>query len=194
MKILIGILIFLAVVIGIIVIFPAFIEPDVTLSRTIEIKKPVAEVYSVIKDYNYYLQWNPWTQMDKTASHELSGPMGEVGARWSWQGDTVGTGTLTIEELVENKSIKSRLEFIAPFESTAQDLWDFESIDENTTKVTWSYAGTAGSYFMRYMNLVTESMLGPQLTLGLENLKKLIESMPEAEPAEIGEETAENPV
>lgn len=191
MKILIGVLIFLAVVVGIFVIVPVFIEPHVELSRTIEINKPVAEVYNITKNYDYYLQWNPWSQMDKTATHELSGTMGEVGSTWSWKGDTVGTGSLTIEELVENKSIKSKLDFIAPFESTAQDLWDFEVIDENTTKVTWSYSGTTDSYFMRYMNLMMESMLGPQLTTGLENLKKLIESMPETKQAEMQEETAD---
>ena len=50
MKILIGILIFLAVVVGIFVIVPAFIDPEVSLSKTIEINKPVTQVYSYAKN------------------------------------------------------------------------------------------------------------------------------------------------
>ncbi len=130
--------------------------------------------------------------MDKDAVNELTGTPGEVGAKWSWQGDTVGTGALTIEELVPNKSIKAKLEFFVPFEATAQDLWDFEMLDSTSTKVTWTYAGKSDSYFMRYMNLMTESMVAPQLETGLSNLKNLIENMPEPELMETAEEEVEN--
>jgi uncharacterized protein YndB with AHSA1/START domain len=192
MKILIGIVSFIAVVVGLLVLAPAFIDEDVSFSRSIEINKPVEMVYGVVKDYSYYKQWNAWSMMDKDAVNELTGTPGEVGAKWSWQGDTVGTGALTIEELVPNKSIKAKLEFFVPFEATAQDLWDFEMIDSTSTKVTWTYAGKSDSYFMRYMNLMTESMVAPQLETGLSNLKNLIEIMPEPEVMETVEEEVEN--
>lgn len=192
MKILIGIVIVIAVLIGVFAIIPAFIDEDVAFSRSIEIDKPVDVVYGVVKDYSYYKQWNAWTMMDKNAVNELTGTVGEIGSKWSWKGDTVGTGSLTIEELIPNKSIKAKLDFVAPFTAVAQDLWDFEMVDSTTTIVKWSYAGSSGSYFMRYMNLATESMVAPQLEKGLSNLKDLIENLPEPQAIETGAEPIEN--
>ena len=192
MKILIGIVIVIAVLIGVFAIIPVFIDEDVAFSRSIEIDKPVDVVYGVVKDYSYYKQWNAWTMMDKNAVNELTGTVGEIGSKWSWKGDTVGTGSLTIEELIPNKSIKAKLDFVAPFTAVAQDLWDFEMVDSTTTIVKWSYAGSSGSYFMRYMNLATESMVAPQLEKGLSNLKDLIENLPEPQAIETGAEPIEN--
>ena len=170
-------LIVIVIIVGIILLVPAFIDEDITITRTVEINKPVDQVYNVVKDFNYYKQWNAWSQMDKDASGEISGPVGQVGAKWSWDGDTVGIGSLTIEKLVPNQSITSRLEFITPMSGTAQDLWTFEGLDSSSTKVSWSYDGSASSYFMRYMNPMMEGMLGPQLETGLSNLKNLIEAL-----------------
>lgn len=185
------VLMVVAVIVAFIVIVPEFIDADVTITRTIEINKPVDQVYSVVKDFNYYKQWNAWSQMDKTAKSEISGPVGEVGAIWSWNGDTVGIGTLTIEKLVPNQSITSRLEFVTPMAGEAQDLWNFEMVDSTVTKITWTYVGMTESYFMRYMNPMMEGMLGPQLEIGLANLKILIEDLPESEPEMATEEMVE---
>lgn len=171
------VLIVVALIVGIILLVPAFIDEDVTITRSVEINKPVEQVYNVVKDFNYYKQWNAWSQMDKDASGEISGSVGEVGAKWSWDGDTVGIGSLTIQELVPNKTIISRLEFVSPMAGEADDLWNFEVIDSSHTKITWSYAGSASSYFMRYMNPMMEGMLGPQLEIGLSNLKNLVETL-----------------
>jgi hypothetical protein len=184
MKILIGIVVVIAVLIGIFAIIPAFIDEEVTFSRTMEINKSVDVVYGVVKNYEYYKEWSAWSQMDKDAINELTGTPGEVGSKWSWKSDTIGIGSLTIEELVTNKSIKAKLEFVAPMKSIAQDLWDFEALDSTKTKVVWTYAGTSDSYFARYMNLALESMVGPQLETGLANLKGLVENMPEAQAVE----------
>ena len=170
-------LITIAIIIGFIVIIPAFVSPEVSFTKTIVINKPVDQVYNVVKDFNYYKQWNVWSLMDKKASGELSGPVGEVGSKWSWSGDTVGVGSLTILELVPDKSITSKLEFVAPMEAEAQDLWDFEKIDSTSTKVSWTYAGSTDSYFGRYGNLFLEGVIGPDFENGLVNLKNLIENM-----------------
>lgn len=181
----------IAVIVAIIVIVPEFIDADVTITRTIEVNKPVDQVYNVVKDFNYYKQWNAWSQMDKDATGEISGPVGEVGSSWSWNGDTIGIGTLTIEALVPNQSITNRMEFFTPMAGEAQGLWNFDMIDSAVTKITWTYAGTTDSYFMRYMNPMMEGMLGPQLETGLNNLKTLIETLPDPEPEIVTEEMTE---
>lgn len=179
------ILIILGAVLAVFLLTPAFIDADATVSRSIDVNKPASTVYTIVKDFNYYKQWNAWSQMDKKATGEISGPVGEIGATWSWEGDTVGKGSLTIEELEPNKAIKSRLVFWSPMEGEAQDLWDFEMLDSTTTKITWTYAGTASSYFARLGNLAIEGILGPDLEKGLSNLKELIEKMPATEEKSI---------
>ena len=164
---------------AIILLVPLFISEDNAVVRSIEVQAPVETVYRVVKDFNYYKQWNAWSKMDKDASGEISGPVGEVGATWSWDGDTVGQGTLTIEALERNKSITSQLIFISPMEGKAKDLWHFEMLDSSSTKITWTYAGKATGYFERYMNLAMDGFLGPMLESGLSNLKKLLENLPE---------------
>ena len=191
MKILISIVVVVAVLIGIFAVIPAFIDEDVSFSRSIEINKPVDLVYGVTKNLEYYQQWNAWSQSDSNAVNELTGTPGEVGSKMSWAGEIVGTGSLTIEELVENKSIKSKLEFVLPWQGVALDLWDFEQIDSTTTKVNWTYSGKMDSYLMRYMNLAIEGMVGPQFEIGLTNLKELIENMPVQQAVE-KEEILEN--
>lgn len=182
-------LIILGSLLAIILIIPVFVDDDVKVIRSIEVKAPVEIVYNIVKDFNYYKQWNAWSKMDTDASGEISGSAGEVGSSWNWDGDTVGKGNLTIEVLEPNKSITSKLVFISPMEGVAQDLWDFEIIDSTSTKITWTYAGTATSYFARYMNLAMDGFLGPQLELGLSNLKELIENIPE--PVKVEEEVME---
>jgi len=171
------VLIVVAAIVAIILIIPVFISEDVSFTKSIEINKPVDQVYNVVKDFNYYKKWNVWSQMDKDATGELSGPVGEVGSKWSWKGDTVGTGSLTIEKLVPDQSITSRLEFVAPMQAVAQDLWKFEKVDSSTTKISWSYEGSVDSYFGRYGNLFLEGVIGPDFEKGLSNLKDLVESM-----------------
>ena len=171
------VLIVVAAIVAVILIIPAFVDKEVKFTKTIEISKPVDQVYNVVKDFNFYKKWNVWSQMDKDAVGELSGPVGEVGSKWSWNGDTVGVGSLTIEELVPDQSIISKLEFKAPMQAVAQDLWKFDMIDSSTTKVSWSYAGTVDSYFARYGNLFLENVIGPDYEKGLSNLKELVESL-----------------
>lgn len=174
-------------VVAIISIVPFFISDDSIIVRSIEVNAPVETVYNFVKDFNNYAKWNIWFQMVKQdTKQEISGPIGEVGSTWSWEGDTVGKGRrikgrLIIEALEPNKGIQSKLIFLSPRESTAQDLWDFEMIDSSTTKITWTYAGKTDSYFMRYMNLAIDGYLGPMLELGLSNLKVLIEKLPQSD-------------
>ena len=170
-------LIIVAAIVAIILLIPAFIDEEVIITRSVEIDKPVEQVYDVAKDLNYYREWNAWAAMDQGSKGEISGPVGEVGSKYSWKGDTLGTGSLTIEHLVPNQSITSKIEFIEPWTAVAQEMWNFEMVDSNTTSVEYTYSAVAESYFMRYMNPMAEGMVGPPTEIGLANFKELVEAM-----------------
>ncbi|KAA3609734.1 MAG: hypothetical protein D8M58_09190 [Calditrichaeota bacterium] len=189
MKILIIIVAVIAILIGIVAIIPAFLDEEAKLQRSAEINKSAADIYNVVSDYNRMTAWNPWMEIDPDVVTKITGNAGEVGSTYEWesQNEQLGSGMMTIEEVVPNKSMKEKLEFKAPFQMVASSGWILEEIDSTTTKVTWHYGGSY-SYFMRYWTLGLESMLGPQYERGLTNLKNLVENMPASK-----EEMAEEP-
>lgn len=169
-------------------IVAAFLPPSYTVERSIEINQTPEVVFGQVVDFNNYLKWNPWSKMETDAKNTISGVQGDVGASWHWEGDTVGTGSLTIEKIEPNQTIQSKLAFIAPFASEASDHWTFTPT-ANGTKATWHNSGPLAYPMMRFMGLGMESMLGPQFEQGLRDLKAQCEALPE--PAPMSEATSE---
>lgn len=155
-------------------IVPAFLPDKYVVERSIEISKPVDSVYLAVADFNSYLKWNPWSQMEPTSQQTIEGEPATVGSKWSWNGKELGKGSLTIMYLEPGKSITSNLVFVEPFQSTATDSWKFEPT-ANGTKATWHNEG-GFDYFDRYFGLVMDKMLGGQCETGLKNLKSLCET------------------
>lgn len=179
MKVVKALLIAVGALVAVALVVPAFLPKEHHVERSIEIAKPIGTVFNVVKDYDYYKKWNPWSKIEPTAKSELSGnPPGEIGSRWSWEGKEVGKGSLTLVEFVPNESIKGKLEFLAPFEAQSWDLWKFQEMEGGMTQVTWINEGES-SYLMRYMVPSMDGMLGPQFEQGLADLKALIESLPD---------------
>ncbi len=183
MKSISGVVVVIVVVIGGLALIPLFISPEVTVSRSIDINRPVDLVFSIVKNYDYYDQWSPWLQKEPGARTRVDGEPGEIGSRWMWQGDTIGQGSLTLVSLEENKKIVGKTEFIKPMVFRAHEIWTFKVLGKNKTRVTWTFKSVIDSYFMRYGNLSMDMNLGPQFKKGLAALKKFIESTPDAEQA-----------
>ncbi|RMH60748.1 MAG: hypothetical protein D6677_13225 [Calditrichaeota bacterium] len=181
MKTLIGIVVFIAVLLGIVAVVPLFIDPEVNVSRSIEIQQSPEVVFTVIKNYDLYPEWIPWTRADKDAEYTIDGEPGDVGSTWSWNGDTVGQGSLTLAEIRPNSYIKGKLSFYKPWVANADDLWQIDSLSEEKSRVTWTYHTVTDGYLMRFMNLRYESILGPEMERGLKNLKTFVENLERAE-------------
>lgn len=165
----------LGAVLVIFCIAPVALPNKYVVERSIEINKSADSVYLAVADFNSYLKWNPWTQMEPTANNTIEGAPATVGSKWSWEGKEVGKGGLTILALEPGKSIQSSLVFIEPMQSQASDSWKFEATPQGTTKVTWHNEGGFG-YFDRYFGLMLDGMLGGQFETGLKNLKSLCET------------------
>lgn len=175
MKIIKNIGLGLLIFFGLLAAIPFLLPNKYVVERSIEIASPVDSVYLAVADFNSYLKWNPWTQMEPNSEQSIEGTPATVGSKWSWNGKEVGKGSLTIMALDPNKSIQSSLVFEAPMQSSAQDTWKFESTSPTTTKVTWHNEG-GFAYFDRYFGLMLDGMLGGQFDTGLKNLKSLCET------------------
>ncbi len=173
-------------IVGIVTLFlivALFLPSHVRVERSIVIEKPTATVYNLIIDFSNYEKWNPWSKTDPEAEGTLEGLPGKPGQKWSWDGDIVGKGSITLKEAIPNKMIKSELRFIEPFEAVSWDIWNF-SPTNGGTKVVWANEADLDFPVGRYFGLFYDGMIGPDFEKGLKNLKNLAESMHET-PGEI---------
>ena len=171
--------IILVVVGGLIVLYfliAFFLPATKTLYRSTIIDKSAKNIFPLITDFNYYRQWNPWSEKEPEAKGEMSGEPGKIGHKWNWEGKKIGAGYLQIKKLEEGKFVRSDLIFTAPRKMTSEDLWKFEEIEKNRTKVTWEHFTELGYPTERYFGLMLEKILGPDFEKGLKNLKKLSET------------------
>lgn len=165
--------IILALLLGLLV--GAALMPKVyNIEKTTIIKKTVTQVMDRIGDLNYYRQWNPWQQTDKTAESVITGTPHQPGHKYAWTGKKIGVGSLTINS-IDEKHIHFDLEFLKPWKSKAKDNWLFEPWGDNETKVTWQNSGALPWPIARLMGPMINKNLNHQFTIGLENLKKICE-------------------
>jgi hypothetical protein len=105
-----------------------------------------------------------------------------VGSKVSWNGPELGKGHQEIVESVENTSVKNIMAFDG-FPGKYISEMKLEPVDGGT-KVTWTYdsdysqaAGMNGS-FGRIMEMFMTGMIQEQFGMGLQDLKKTVESNP----------------
>lgn len=161
---------------GILVVFflaAAFLPSKKSLERSVIINKPAEEIYNLISNFENYKKWNPWSRREPDARGTLSGTPGKPGHSWTWEGKKIGSGNLTIKTLVPGREVISDLTFFSPRKMIATDIWRFEPLGENETRVIWGHESELGYPVERYFGLMLEKMLGPDFEQGLKNLKEL---------------------
>ena len=111
--------------------------PKTYVEKTITIAANLEKVKSVITDFNHWKAWSPWFILEPEAKEYVS----EKGKRHEWEGKRIGSGIIKVvaeEELL----IKYDLKFLKPWKSESKSDFILEKMDENTTKLTWTMAGS----------------------------------------------------
>ena len=154
-----------------------FISKDYSIEREIVIEKPAGEVFEYIKYLRNQNNFSKWATLDPDMRQDYSGIDGTVGFKSSWEGnEDVGKGEQTIVNIVEGERIDYEILFIEPFSAQADSYMSTEAVSENQTNVTWAFSSTMPYPFniMRvFMNF--EEAIGEDLSVGLVNLKKILE-------------------
>lgn len=177
MKILIGILLFVAGLFAIILITAAFVKKDFGVERSIVINKPKSEVFNVIKSLKTQNSWSTWGKKDPKMVTEFVGTDGTVGCIHKWKGnEEVGSGEQEIKKIIEGERIETELRFKEPFESKSDAYFNTISEGESATKVTWGFSGKM-SYPMNFMLLFMDmdKAIGKDYEESLSNLKAMME-------------------
>ena len=160
----------------------AFLLPrDFTVTRTFEINASISDVFEQVNTLSNWVNWSAWHKMDPNANYTYSNPDKGVGASYSFDGDPelIGSGSLTILESKENKSLLTEIVFLKDGEENGRGNGEWTFTEKNgLTQVSWSFLGDMGNNpVARWIGLMMDSMLGPQLETGLSNMKEYLENL-----------------
>lgn len=147
--------------------------PAYNVERTILIHKPIDEVHAVLKDFRQWPAWSPWLIMEPAAKLDYSANQGKVGSSYTWDGELVGKGSLTLRDLSDHK-IDMDLLFLSPFKSKARTFFNLMPEDQ-ATRVSWSMDGKM-PFFLFFMVKKMKAWIGMDYERGLSMLKEYIET------------------
>jgi len=155
------------------------------LERSIIVNAPAEKVFRVVNDFSYNDQWSPWFMIDPDTKYVFSENTSGVGAYYEWDSENpeVMKGRQEMLESRSNEYVNTSMEFVG-MTGTYTAAFILEPNGEGT-EVTWTYEGKADAVGEKFfIDYLTESMLAPSYEEGLENLKKLVEGLPDPAPVQ----------
>jgi uncharacterized protein YndB with AHSA1/START domain len=175
MKILKRIGIAIVAIIALLLIVALFIPKEYTITRSVVINKPKAEVFDFVKHIKNQDKYSVWNMADPNKKQTFTGTDGTVGFKNYWNGnDEVGEGEQEITAIKEGERLDVDIRFKRPFESNMKATTTTETLDANSTKVTSVCYGES-SYPGNIMNPMMDGMIGNDLQQNLDNMKVYLE-------------------
>jgi len=175
-KILMKIVLVIVVLAGVAAVGGFFLPSSYKVERSASMKAKPKVVFSYLNDLKRWPEWTAWTKErfpDMNISY--SGPESGVGASYSWQGESVGKGTLKITNSDPAKGVDYDLNFDDGKYLSKGTLKMAEEGD--LVKVTWTNEGALGNNPVnRYFGLLMDKFMGPDFETGLKNLQQRVEA------------------
>lgn len=147
---------------------------DWKVEESIEIDAPPDDVRAYVAFPRRWTEWSSWSEArDPTADFRYDGPESGEGASFSWSGEQLGVGTLTITEVTAN-GLEYRLEFQG--ETFSEDgKISFQPTDRGT-RVVWNDGGEVSGTIGRFFRARLETSVAADFHASLARLKRLVES------------------
>jgi hypothetical protein len=164
--------------IAVIFILALFTQKEYTVQRETTINQPVSVVFNYIKHLKNQDNYSKWVMTDPSMKRVFTGEDGTKGFIYAWDSTNkqAGAGEQEIIELSENKHVDIEVRFIRPFKAIAKTPFTLKKMDDHTTSIAWEM-NSAMNYPMNiillFMNV--DKMLGKDMEISLENLKKILE-------------------
>ncbi len=138
------------------------------VSRSLVINQPPERIWELIIDPPAWNRWSPWYRRDPSMKITYDGaPKGE-GARWSWESESEGSGSMEILRA----DIPRQLNYVMQFDGMggASGQFVLEPADAGT-QVTWSFESDAGyNPIARWFGLALDKFVGADFEAGLKNI------------------------
>ena len=177
-KILIG----LVAVVVILAVIGLILPRHVKVARSVTIDRPASMIYATVNSFVLFPQWSPWQHLDPNMLQTTEGARDGVGAKLVWKGnDKVGSGTQLITASTPDQAVASDLDFGEM--GVAKSVVTLTP-EGGKTRATWTVDVDMGANPIgHYIGLTMDNMLGKDFASGLNNLKTLVESLPNADIA-----------
>ena len=175
MKIIKYILIILGILIALFLIVPLFLSNNYAVEKSITISRPKTQVFDYIKYLKNQNNYSKWGSMDTAMKKTFTGTDATPGFVAAWESDNknVGKGAQEIKKINDTR-IDYELRFEKPMKDVADAYMSADSVAIDKTLVKWQISGYM-KYPFNIMGLFMDKIIGKDLEIGLQNLKKLQE-------------------
>ena len=149
---------------------------ELRVARSATVSAPPTVVFAQLNDLHAFNQWSPFAKRDPATKQTFDGPASGQGASMAWAGNAeVGEGRMTITDSRPNEIVRYHLEFLKPFENTAEANIALRPDGDRTT-VTWSMVAP-NNFIAKAMHLFLDmdEMVGGDFEKGLADLKSIAE-------------------
>jgi len=140
-----------------------------SISKSIQIDAPVEKVYQTVNDFNHWTAWSPWLIMEPEVQTEVS----DDAKHYSWEGERVGSGNMTVLQETTNESVDYDLLFLKPWKSKAKIRFEMEPQGEGT-QVRWLMDSKL-PFYLFWMKKSMTAFIGMDYERGLHLLKDYVE-------------------
>ncbi len=165
--------IFIAALIGIIIVVGLFLPTQYAVTRTQVIQGAPASIHVHVNDLTKWDAWAPWKDEDPSLVVTHGEKTSGVGANQSWAGKD-GNGSLTFTQSSPEKGIDYDLSFNDGLYKCSAFI-HYRDLGGNT-QVTWTMTGDmAVPVIGGYLAMTMDSMAGPMFQRGLTKLKNVVE-------------------
>ncbi|HRO45431.1 SRPBCC family protein [Agriterribacter sp.] len=170
MKVVKKILFVLLGLIALLLVVALFVPKAFKSERQIVINKPRQEVFNYLKYVKNQDNFGVWQKADPEMKTSSEGTDGQVGFKYSWDGEKVGKGSQTITKIVEGERIETELDF--GFGDPAAAFFIVKDAGTDQTSVTWGITGRS-PWPLNLMGLFFD--VGKDFEKGLQHLKVVLE-------------------
>lgn len=141
------------------------------------INAPADKIFPYLSQFSKGGLWSPYEKRDPNMKKTFAGEDGKVGSIMEFDGNSdVGAGKLEMLAVVPNERVEIKLTMTKPF--TAENLIEYKLTSEGSgTRFAWIMSGDGGFLGKLIATIIDcEKMVAGDFTLGIENLKQVVEA------------------
>jgi hypothetical protein len=135
------------------------------------------KIFPYLSSFKEGAAWSPYEKKDLQMKKIFTGTDGQVGATMAFEGNKeVGSGKLEMLKIVPNEVVEIRLTMLEPVRGESLVQYKLTPVDGGT-QFSYSMSGESG-FLGKLMSTVIdcEKMVGDDFSIGIANLKTLVES------------------
>lgn len=173
------ILLWLAIIVGLVALSGPFLPTDFAVERSIIIKAPHGAINAYLETPKLWNKWSAWSSdRDPTIKFTYSGPEAGKGAKQEWTSKEMGSGWLNIS----SSNAKTGIAYFVGFDNGGEAyrgtiLLQRPPNGAQGVLVSWSMLGSTGdNYLMRYLAFKLDDWIGSDFEYGLNRLKEFSEA------------------